>query len=822
MKVTKFNTLLYFFSGLSFVGAYAQSFYGFHQDNYAGSYNWQYNPAVLGRTPYRFHANLLALDFNMQSSYLALDRDGLFQSAFFDDPEFFNKYVIERKTNRLHGLDVRTEFKPLGLTVGLGKHGGLGLSLRTRLQVNMAGLDKDLAEVIKNSLEVPELYLKELTSKSPKVGLHAFHEIALAYARPVWNSGKHHINVGITPKFLLGAGSAYLQATNLNYKIYEGPDTNIYFDVRDANLSFGYGDNVKLAYDNFQDFISSQTRARAFGIGLDLGATYEFSPRYEEYEYEMDGEKRFKRWLTGYLLRTGISLTDIGGVFYKNSPDAANYSVNRVGIPRKVFEETQSFEDISRVLDSLFVRNPIKRSYAMNLPGMLHWFGEIQPVQRLVITVSAALSLNPGKNDITKTRNWNTYGLSVRYEHPFFGIGTPAFYSTLSGFNWGAYLRLGPFNLGTPNLFSALLSRDVRALGFYSGLAIPVPYGKPRDKDNDKVSNRKDKCPKTAGVWEFRGCPDTDGDHVQDSEDDCPMVAGLKEFKGCPDTDRDGVPDKEDDCPKDSGLVKFKGCPDRDGDEIIDKKDECPDQKGLAQFNGCPDTDADGIPDKNDRCPKLAGPASQQGCPDRDNDGIFDDEDECVDVPGLAQYRGCPPPDRDNDGILDKDDLCPDAPGPAENRGCPYNDQDGDGIPDKDDRCPTLKGVPENNGCPPIKEEVQAKLRKVFENLEFETGKAIIRPTSFASLDELALELLKEPTYGLLIEGHTDNVGSRSSNLTLSKNRANAVKAYLLKRGVPERRIKTAWYGPDRPVADNSTPEGRQKNRRVEFTIIFQ
>jgi len=800
---------------------FCQSFYGPHLDNYAGSHNWLYNPAALGRTPLRFHANLLAWDFNLQSSYAALDRDGLFQTAFFDDPEFFDKYVVELKKNRIHGLDFVTNFKPLGITIGLGKHGGVGFSVRSRLQANMAGIDNNFAEVIKNTLEVPALYQQELTARDPKVALHAFQELAISYGRNVWDAGKHRVSVGMTPKFLMGAGSGYLQGTNLNYKIYTVNDTSIYFDIRNANLAFGYSDNIKLAYDNFQDFLNSQLRANAFGFAFDFGAVYEFAPRYEEYLYEMDGEKRFKRWLTGYLLRTGVSFTDLGGVFYKNSPKAANYSVNRLGVPRTVFENIGSFDDLSRVLDSLYTRNPVKGSYLMNLPGMFHWFGEVQPAKRFVITLSASVSLNPGKNDVTKTRNWNSYGLSIRYEHPWFGIGTPAVFNSLSGFNWGAYMRLGPFTIGSHNFFSAALSRNIKAFGLYGSISIPITYSKPKDKDNDFVSNRKDKCPKTAGVWEFRGCPDTDGDHVQDSEDDCPAVAGLKQFKGCPDTDKDGVPDREDDCPRDSGLVKFKGCPDRDNDGIPDKEDACPNEKGLAQFKGCPDTDADGIPDKEDRCPKLAGPASQQGCPDRDGDGIYDDEDECVDEPGIKELKGCPYPDRDKDGILDKDDLCPDAAGPVENRGCPYNDQDGDGIPDKDDRCPTIKGVPENNGCPPIKEEVQAKLRKVFENLEFETGKAIIRPSSYASLDELALELLKEPEYGLLIEGHTDNVGSRSSNMTLSKNRANAVKAYLMKKGVPERRIRTAWYGPDRPVADNSTPEGRQKNRRVEFTIIF-
>jgi outer membrane protein OmpA-like peptidoglycan-associated protein len=71
------------------------------------------------------------------------------------------------------------------------------------------------------------------------------------------------------------------------------------------------------------------------------------------------------------------------------------------------------------------------------------------------------------------------------------------------------------------------------------------------------------------------------------------------------------------------------------------------------------------------------------------------------------------------------------------------------------------------------------------------------------------------------LSGHTDNTGKPESNMTLSKNRTQAVKDYLISRGVEEYRIRTEWFGQERPVADNKTPAGRQKNRRVEMKIVF-
>jgi outer membrane protein OmpA-like peptidoglycan-associated protein len=291
---------------------------------------------------------------------------------------------------------------------------------------------------------------------------------------------------------------------------------------------------------------------------------------------------------------------------------------------------------------------------------------------------------------------------------------------------------------------------------------------------------------------------------------------------GCPDRDGDGIVDIDDLCPDDFGLKVFNGCPDRDGDEIPDYLDNCPDDPGPKLTNGCPDRDGDGVVDSQDECPDVPGPASLNGCPDRDGDGVVDYKDRCPDEPGPPEQGGCPFVDTDGDGVKDSDDSCPLVPGPPENMGCPYTDTDGDGVIDKDDRCPLTPGDPANFGCPVVKVEEAAVLKTAFENLEFETGKSVIRSTSFASLDELAALLISKPTWKLAIAGHTDDVGNDASNMTLSKNRTQAVGKYLQGKGVPENKLTMEWYGETRPVADNSTPEGRQKNRRVEMQLVFE
>ncbi len=160
-------------------------------------------------------------------------------------------------------------------------------------------------------------------------------------------------------------------------------------------------------------------------------------------------------------------------------------------------------------------------------------------------------------------------------------------------------------------------------------------------------------------------------------------------------------------------------------------------------------------------------------------------------------------------------------------------DTDGDGVPDYLDKCPnTPSGTKvDGAGCPLPTPQVQVVKEKIIvteadkkvvkdaiDNLEFDLGKATIRPTSFSSLDKVAA-LLVEKNFSLKLAGHTDNTGSAATNLRLSKGRAEAIKAYLVSKGANPSRIEATGYGAAQPIASNKTAEGRQQNRRVEFTL---
>ncbi len=254
---------------------------------------------------------------------------------------------------------------------------------------------------------------------------------------------------------------------------------------------------------------------------------------------------------------------------------------------------------------------------------------------------------------------------------------------------------------------------------------------------------------------------------------------------------------------------------DADGDGVPDRRDKCPDTPaGVAvDEDGCPiDTDGDGVPDYLDKCPNEAG--TVEGCPDRDGDGIADKDDECPDEKGLKELKGCP--DADGDGVIDSKDQCPDTPRgvKVDAKGCPI-DTDGDGIPDYLDKCPNEAGVASNNGCPEKVEQPVYFDRVVYFNF----GKSYVKRAEIKKLNEVVAKMNEDATLNVKISGHTDWIGSDVLNQKLSERRAEAVKKFLVSKGVDANRISTVGYGETSPVDTNDTAAGRANNRRAEIRI---
>lgn len=811
----------------------AQAYLGVSSSNYAGAMGNIINPASFVDGRYKMDLALPALNlFTYQNfGYFSADamradqgNGGYWWAKSLLDSSVFNAWAYPSSTfidrlivhnynagsNNVLGANINFRLDLFNLAFHIGEKRSLGIYANLRSITNVDNMDSKLAVLSEEGLEFPALWNMQLNEELVNANHMTWSEIGFTYSQVLIDNKEHFLKIGISPKILLGFASAYVHTKDFSYNLIN-EDTSQYLA---GTFNYGYskevGDFITAGVNGQidQNNIANYLKPRSFGFGLDLGAVYEWRPNYAKFKYDMDGKTDL--WMRNenkYKARVGFSLLDMGGIKFTKGGLSRNFVVNSSSLFNlHRFESSTDLETFDMVIDSLIKESTASfntewvslqdptQTYHMRTPTAMSLQLDYHIWNYFYVNASAMLNM-VSKNKDTKVNVASQLSLTPSFDSPYFGLYFPIAYNKYSGLRTGLATRIGPLILGMNDMHLLRAKGAISGVDFYAGLRLPILYHRVKDEDKDKVSDKMDECKNVPGTWAFLGCPDTDGDGIPDSEDACVTIAGLKEFKGCPDTD---------------------------GDKIIDSEDACPTVAGVVALKGCPDQDADGVTDAEDVCPENAGPKENQGCPDQDNDGLFDYVDNCPMVAGPRENQGCPWPDTDADGLLDKDDDCPNLAGPEANKGCPYKDSDADGLLDKDDDCPNTLGPKTNKGCPIIEQAVIEVLKTAFDNLEFESAKDVIFESSKPSLNELAEVLKKKTTWKLEIAGHTDNVGDDNGNLVLSKKRAEALKAYLVSQGVDEARLLTLYFGETKPIATNDTPEGRQKNRRVEMIIVFE
>lgn len=325
------------------------------------------------------------------------------------------------------------------------------------------------------------------------------------------------------------------------------------------------------------------------------------------------------------------------------------------------------------------------------------------------------------------------------------------------------------------------------------------------DRDRDGLS----KCEELELGTDLRN-PDSDGDGISDGDE-------VKIYKTNPlnkDSDSDGLTDYEE-------IFVYKTNPlllDSDGDGINDKdeifihqtdpnlsdtdEDELSDYDEVFIFKTNPllkDTDGDGLNDGKEVLTYKTNPLQI----DSDGDGISDGDEVLI-------YKTDPTLiDSDGDTLSDYDEIFVYKTDPNK------LDTDDGGVDDGTEVANETN--PLNPKDDKKKEIVEVGVPIVLEGITFDKNKSVIKPESEPALWNAYTTLKNYPEMIVEISGHTDNVGSRGKNIELSIRRANAVKEWLVRRGIEPQRIQTKGYGPDRPVAPNDSEENKRKNRRIEF-----
>jgi len=658
----------------------------------------------------------------------------------------------------------------------------------------------------------------------------------------------------INEQFTIGGKLKYLYGMqNISTK---KSDLSLYTDTTTYELTGKSDMLLNTSFDTAGNFLSGNKNT---GFGIDLGANYKLNDKFS----------------------FSASLIDLGYIKWKNN--AKNYTTDNAefvynGIDLNVFTDTtadpfqaledsliSAYEPIETSLpyrDGLITRVYLGGTYSLNEKNN---FGLLLHAEffKKAIYPSLTLSFN------NRVGEW---------------LGTSISYSILNrsynNIGFGFSVNLGPiqlymvsdnllplFNLAeltttdSAGTTSTLMILPRKAKNAHIRFGLNLTFGrKEKDRDKDGVIDKEDECPDIPGPVELNGCPDRDGDGIIDMYDKCPDDPGLAEFQGCPDRDGDKVIDKDDKCPDVPGPVENKGCPVKL--YLVDQSDDTLmtaliNDDGFFVFEKLPEQqvylfllDAE---DKDliDEVQILR--TNKEGDEEiitavKTEEGYFRFEslqphvmklyliDQNGDTLRFATLNDDGffvferlPLDRNYMFLLDTKDtelmdeiliLIIDENG-EEIIITATRDSDNlfryEYLPQFE---VTGLDLEEEEDIVILEEEEEEIVNTAFENLEFNFGSDVISYESYSSLDELSQLLIKKPEWDIKLSGHTDNIGSTKANLMLSKKRAEAVKKFLVKRGVSSKRVFVRYYGETYTIADNSTEEGRRKNRRVEMLIL--
>ena len=814
------------------ITASAQDFLGYMNSNYSGVTGTDLQPASVVDSRFYSDFNVLGTSLSLYNNYIGLRHEALdYNSNKFKWYDFnTDNYYAFKETPFQKHLELKNNSKPKSiylanniylpsLMVSINPKNAIAIKWKVRSILNVDGVDADLATLLYKQLYEPTLWVPLINNKNLSVQTMTWAEYGLTYGHVFKAEGEHFFKAAATAKLVEGMSAAYLYLKDFHYEF----NNDTVLSISHGEAGYGHSSNF-----NGSESEISYKPSSEHSFGMDLGFVYEWRPDYLKYKYEMNGEKDLTRNESNkYKLRVGVSVLDIGKVKYKNAE-------------KQTFDPTTSHWDLNTFnpsgitqLDTLlnykypdFKANN-NSTFSVNLPTVLSAQIDYQLWKDFYVNLTPRYAFQ-FKNKASKVHEMSTISITPRWDSRHFGVFVPVSYDQMGQVKLGLGLRLGGIIIGTSNILPYVTTNAIYGMDIEAMVKLPVLIPKVKDRDHDNVSDDRDRCRDVPGVWEFYGCPDRDHDHVEDKDDLCPDEPGLPEFSGCPDRDGDKIIDKKDACPDVPGLPQFNGCPDTDGDGIIDKEDDCPTEFGLLQFKGCPDRDNDSIPDKFDQCPDKPGPARNNGCPEvklilvdsagaslrtviQSKDGSFSFDELPADELVRFKLEG----DR-ADTVFDVKVMV----GSIAKKAI------------KDTRDGYLHFIVLHTDVSKLNElkaqDVAIKLdtvekaivAKAFSNLEFATGNDVIKKESFSSLDELAGLLAKKPKWRLKISGHTDNQGVAANNLKLSQKRAEAVKKYLVSKGVKDDRFKVEFFGQTQPIADNKTQEGRQKNRRVEMLII--
>ncbi len=418
----------------------AQSYIGHSVDNYAGIHGVIYNPASIVSSNLRAEINLVSA-----SGLVGNDYFGIKIGDLIDAPDEFNfEGDVNESPSDKNNFFFNADVVGPSFMFNLNKKSSIGIVTRVRGIFNINDINGALYKNVLDGFDTNEDF--DFNSPDLVGTLHSWAEIGATYGRILLHKKNHLLTGGATLKYLMGAGTLFVNTPGLQGEYNAGNET------LNTQGSLNYG--TTQGFDNndidFKDITS--------GFGLDLGFVYEYHPNRDNDE--------IRYFQDPYKLKLGISITDIGSIDY-DSATITNYNMN-ANVSTVSFEE-----DLEEFLENNYDNTATGQDAKVQLPTALHVLVDYRLTKKFLISAQADLSLN-AKGNLLSSRMMNTATLTPRLETKWFSFYAPLSLRQYGGFAFGGGFRLGPLSIGSGSIFSNLISDSSQTADIFVGLKIPL------------------------------------------------------------------------------------------------------------------------------------------------------------------------------------------------------------------------------------------------------------------------------------------------------------------------------------------------------------
>lgn len=456
---------------LSFSGfSQSFSFPGTRQGNYTGVQAVYFNPAQAADSRYKFDLNVFGINAGLANN-----------KASFSLGSVFSTFSSNDALNSLFSGDGRisgqTQLDILGpsLLISLPKKSGIALTSRLRGQFTITDLDGKLAKSILNDINNEITFPYTISSgNNMRINVNGWAEYGVSYGRVIKEEGNHFLKIGLTAKYLAGAGNTYLQIDQLSGIITHNPNatnSSVYLAPGSRGV-IGLGISGAMGSLSPSDLLKSSSN----GFGADLGVVYEY-----------------REGVTSnhpYKYRISASLLDIGSIKYQRDLNSSGtYTMLVNSSPGFDLASLQgiSLDNYKQVLSSnpnfTAAANNNDPTLKVSLPTSLQLYGDIHLKNNLYLSAGTQISL-ANRSNPENPFVYSGFTITPRYEGKGLGLYVPVNYNSLSKLSIGTTLRLGPLYLGSGSILSALLSQSKQAdihVGFHIGIL------KPKKKMKEKL-----------------------------------------------------------------------------------------------------------------------------------------------------------------------------------------------------------------------------------------------------------------------------------------------------------------------------------------------